>query len=109
MSKIMIVDDEPVNVLLVKKVLVREAYKNLFEFTSPVAALDAFEEIAPDLVIVDLHMPVMDGYELIERIQDRLADDEYLPVLVLTADVTPDARNRSFHCGAQDFMTKPID
>jgi EAL domain-containing protein (putative c-di-GMP-specific phosphodiesterase class I) len=64
--------------------------------------------VDPDLILLDLHMPHMDGYEMLARIAERAAGF-YLPVLVLTADTSPQATHRAFGLGAHDFLTKPFD
>ncbi len=108
-ARIMVVDDEPANVLIVTRLLERHGYPTVTGWTDPVRALGAFDHEQPDLVIVDLHMPELDGFAFMEALDERIREGTYLPVLVLTADVTPDARTRSFRSGARDFMTKPVD
>ena len=105
----MVVDDEPANVLIVTRLLERHGYRRISGFTDPLAALDAFDAEQPDLVVLDLHMPRLDGYGVMAALDERVPEGSYLPVLVLTADVTPEARTRSFRSGARDFMTKPTD
>lgn len=108
-ARIMVIDDEPANVLIVTRLLERHGYTAVTGWTDPIGALEAFDHERPDLVIVDLHMPGLDGYGVMEAIDERVQEGTYLPVLVLTADATPDARSRSFRSGARDFMTKPVD
>lgn len=108
-ATIMVVDDEPANVLLVSRVLARYGYRDIVTFTESREALNAFASVAPDLVVLDLHMPEVDGYGVMDALDSAVQPGDYLPVLVLTADVTPTARKRSFRCGACDFLTKPID
>lgn len=108
-ARIMVVDDEPANVLIVTRLLERHGYTSVSGWTEPIRALEAFDHERPDLVVVDLHMPGLDGYGVMEAIDERVQGGAYLPMLVLTADATPDARSRSFRSGARDFMTKPVD
>jgi putative two-component system response regulator len=108
-ARIMVVDDEPANVLIVTRLLERHGYQHIAGFTDPLAALEAFDAEHPDLVVLDLHMPRLDGYGFMNALDERVPEGSYLPVLVLTADVTPEARTRSFRSGARDFMTKPTD
>lgn len=107
--RIMIIDDEPSNVLLLESVLRREGYENLVRVTDPLTALRIFVEAKPDLVLLDLMMPGIDGYELLEAIRRQTPDDAFIPVLVLTADKTQVARHRALALGAKDFVTKPLD
>jgi putative two-component system response regulator len=60
-------------------------------------------------VLLDLHMPVLDGFAVLERLQELVAPDDYLPRLVITADATTETRRRALALGAHDFLTKPID
>ncbi|HEY7766908.1 hybrid sensor histidine kinase/response regulator [Longimicrobium sp.] len=107
-SRILIVDDEPANVLLLRRVLERRGYHALHTTTDPRQALPLVAEQQPDLVLLDLHMPHVDGFAILSEIVSR-AGDEYLPVLVITADATPQARERALSTGARDFVTKPFD
>jgi putative two-component system response regulator len=106
---ILIVDDEPTNVLLLRRLLGNAGYVNLTTTSDPVEAEDLFAEAKPDLVLMDLHMPMMDGFELMDRITRSLEPDEYLPILVLTADVTPESKRKALAGGASDFLIKPFD
>jgi hypothetical protein len=65
--------------------------------------------VCPDLVLLDLHMPHVDGFEVLDRIVEETPDGGYVPVLVLTADVTPEAKQRALSRGARDFLVKPLD
>src|SRR5580704_4852227 len=67
-----------------------------------------FAEFAPDLVLLDLHMPQPDGYEILRRLQDARARLGFLPVVVLTGDVGQVARNSALDLGADDYLTKPL-
>jgi len=73
------------------------------------AALDAFAVSEPDLVLLDLHMPGRDGYQVLAEIRSRAPAIHGLPVVVLTADVTSDAKLTALDRGASDFLTKPFD
>ena len=66
----------------------------------------AFE---PDLILLDIMMPELDGYAILEQLSRRIPRNEYLPVLVLTADSTISARRKALSLGAKDFLTKPFD
>lgn len=108
-SRILVIDDEEANVLLLSTLLRREGYTDVVGLTDPEAALGAFVEIRPDLVLLDLMMPVVDGYQLLEAFRRQTAPDDFRPVLVLTADATPSARRRALALGAKDFVSKPFD
>jgi PleD family two-component response regulator len=108
-SRILIVDDEPANVLLLERILQQGGYTNLSKTTDPRQVLEFFNVYQPDLILLDLMMPHVDGYSLLTQLRSRIPDKHYLPILVLTADVTPKAKQQAFSLGAKDFLTKPFD
>jgi CheY-like chemotaxis protein len=108
-SVILIVDDEPANVMLLERLLRREGFSDLLTTTDPHEALRLFQQHPVDLVLLDLMMPELDGYALLETFSRLIPPHSYLPILVLTADVTLPARRRALSLGAKDFLTKPFD
>lgn len=107
--RILIIDDEDANVLLLRSLLEREGYGDLHGVTDPGRALAAYVDLQPDLVLLDLMMPVVDGFELLEAFGRHDRPEEFRPVLVLTADTTVQARRRALSLGAKDFVAKPFD
>ena len=91
-SRILIVDDEPANVLLLERILQQAGYTNLSKTNDPRQVLEFFKLYQPDLILLDLMMPHVDGYALLTQLRSRIPDNHYLPILVLTADVTPKAK-----------------
>jgi signal transduction histidine kinase len=108
-AKFLIVDDEAPNVRLLERLLELAKAGPVFSVTDPRKALGVLLAERPDIVLLDLHMPQLDGFALLSQIKASLAPDEYLPVLVLTADITHETRQRALSKGAHDFLTKPID
>lgn len=108
-ANILIVDDEEVNVLLLRRILERAGYGNLASTTDPGRVRALHDEFKPDIIILDLMMPHMDGFEVMEGLSTHIPEGTYLPILVLTADSTPEARQRALSMGARDFLTKPFD
>lgn len=108
-KRILAVDDEEANVLLLKNVLEREGYTDIHCITDPEKALDAYITLSPDLVLLDLMMPKIDGFQLLEALSRHDRSDEFRPVLVLTADTTLQTRRRALALGAKDFVSKPFD
>ena len=104
----MVVDDEPQNVRYVTDVLQWAGYETLEGLTDPIEAVSRFTAYDPDLVILDLLMPGMDGFEVMEAMQETIPDDVYLPFLILTSDITSESRRRALSGGARDFLTKPM-
>ena len=108
-ARLLVVDDEQANLDLIGRVLRRSGYRQVDLVRDPVVALAALDGFAPDLVLLDLHMPGVDGFEVLRRLQDLVRAENFLPRLVITADSTPETRRRALGLGAHDFLTKPID
>lgn len=108
-ARILAVDDEAANLSLVDRALRREGFTNIVTCLDGRDALSDFAAVTPDLVLLDLMMPGFDGYELLESFRRLTPDTEYLPILVLTADSTMNARLRALSLGANDVLLKPYD
>jgi putative two-component system response regulator len=106
--RILMVDDEPANTEFLRHVLRPEGYGELLEIHDPAEAAARFEEIDPDLVLLDLMMPEYDGYRFLEHVRELLEPGDYLPVVVVTGDTSADAHRRALSLGARDFLTKPL-
>jgi PleD family two-component response regulator len=107
--RILVIDDEDANVLLLASLLEREGYTDIHTVTDPQQAVEAFVQLSPDLVLLDLMMPEVDGFQLLEAFKRHDRADEFRPVLVLTADSSINARRRALALGAKDFVSKPFD
>jgi EAL domain-containing protein (putative c-di-GMP-specific phosphodiesterase class I)/AmiR/NasT family two-component response regulator len=105
---VLIVDDNAANVALMDALLREQGLHLIHTETDARRVPHRLVETDPDLVLLDLHMPHVDGYTVLTQIQ-RYAAGSYLPVLVLTADTTASARDRALGQGAQDYLTKPVD
>ena len=107
-AKILIVDDEPSNILLLEQMMLQEGYDCLHSTSDSTQAIPMFSEIQPDLILLDLNMPRIDGFEIMEQL--KIVDPESLvPVLVLTALKDEKTRLRALRSGAKDFLCKPFD
>jgi EAL domain-containing protein (putative c-di-GMP-specific phosphodiesterase class I)/DNA-binding response OmpR family regulator len=107
-ARVLIVDDVGANVRLLDAILSGAGARNVRGFTDPEAFMAAYDELEPDVVLLDLHMPHLDGFAVLEMLQARTADS-FVPVLVLTADITTETRERALAAGAKDFVVKPFD
>ena len=107
--KILIIDDEEPNVLLLERVLARAGFENFISTSDSSEAVALFADFQPDLVLTDWLMPGVDGCAVIEQLRKMTATDDYLPIVVLTADITSQAKKRALTAGATDFLTKPFD
>lgn len=110
-ARVLIVDDQAANVKLLKKLLKRIGYTKVEGITDPRRVLPIFLSNPPDIILLDLNMPGLDGFGVMQELEQWIdgSEDTYLPVLVLTADTTREARERSLSMGAKDFLTKPFD
>src|SRR2546428_5211794 len=108
-GKILIVDDEEANVLLLEELLQDAGYINLVSTTDSRQVLPLFLEFQPDLILLDLQMPYLDGHALMRQLGPRIPPHSYLPILVLTADLSASAKQLALSLSAKDFVNKPFD
>jgi putative two-component system response regulator len=108
-TRLMAIDDNVENLRLLERVLEWAGFRNVRCFTSGQEGLDAITSFNPDLIILDLNMPKMNGYEFLKRVRQEFSTTCYLPVLVYTADLSMEAKIRALELGASDFLTKPGD
>ena len=107
-SRLLIVDDNTTNTLLLEQILRRAGYGAILVCNDSRMVPHLLEAEAPDLILLDLHMPHVDGFEILELLRNH-ADGRFLPVIVLTADTTPESANRALELGAHDLISKPFD
>jgi putative two-component system response regulator len=106
-ARILIVDDEPVNVDLLRRLLERAGFSRIETTNDSRQALDLYVKFRPDLILLDLHMPHRDGLEVMDEL-NQIAEASYLPILMLTGDDTPEAKREALSRGAKDFLNKPF-
>ncbi len=106
-ARIMVVDDIQSNIDLIESTLSSVGYTSLLSLTDPRKVSILFEGYNPDLVLLDLNMPYMDGFEVIENI--KRIDGDTPPIIVITAQQDKETRLRALSSGARDFLTKPFD
>jgi len=109
MSRVLIVDDEPANILLLESMLAEQPDLEFKSITDSRLAEREFLDFEPDIVLLDLHMPKPDGIEILGRLRSARESLGFLPVVVLTADTSRLARNSALVLGADDFLLKPLD
>jgi signal transduction histidine kinase len=107
-GRVLIVDDSEDDIEMIRRFLAADTIE-IRGVTDSTQAERVFTEFEPDCVLLDLHMPPPDGLEILRRIRDARSRLGFLPVLVLTGDVGPVARNNALDLGADDFLTKPLD
>jgi len=105
-AHILIVDDQEANISLLEQLLTEAGYKSVTSTMNPLEVCELHRKNKYDLILLDLQMPVMDGFQVMEGLKTNLADT-YLPVIVLTAQ--PGHKLRALQAGAKDFISKPFD
>jgi signal transduction histidine kinase len=107
-DRILIVDDDPTILQLLGMMLQTEGYKNLVLLQDSRLALETYRARPADLILLDINMPHLDGYQVMEQLRG-LDDPMLAPILVLTADAGRESLLQSFAGGARDFIPKPFD
>ncbi len=105
-ARLLIVDDQPSNVFLLKEILLDGGYTSIDATSQPTEVVALHQNNHYDLILLDLQMPGIDGFQVMERLQ-QVEPDGYLPILVITAQ--PDHKLRALAAGARDFITKPFN
>lgn len=106
-ARILIIDDQPYNIALLRMILRDAGYTNIDSTADPRQALPMYQANRPDIVLLDLQMPHIDGFGVMEQLRDL--EGNIIPVLVLTAETDPEVRYRALQSGARDFLNKPFD
>lgn len=108
-ARILVIDDDEASTYVVTRTLRNAGYVSVAAATDMVTAVDLFSRLEPDLVLLDLRLPGTSGLELMGIFRAQLSDDDFLPFIILTVDVTREARQLCLAAGANDFLTKPFD
>src|SRR6266542_2661717 len=108
-ATILVVDDEPVNLKLLEALLGGAGYTSVTSTTDPRRVLELYHRLAPDLVMLDLRMPYLDGFAVMRQLRQAQPQGAYLPILMLTAEVATQSKQRALSEGATDFLHKPFD
>ncbi len=106
-QKLLIVDDEEMNIRLFSAMLKNQGYA--FETArNGVEGLEKAKKLLPDLILLDIMMPMMDGYEVCKKLKEA-PDTQHIPIVLVTALSDRDSRIKGLEAGANDFLTKPVD
>lgn len=107
-DRILILDDHPANTKLLARILELSGHKNIHSITDPRKFFDTYFELRPDLVLLDLKMPYMDGFTILEKLKET-DEDGCLPVIVISAQNEQENRLKALRLGVHDFIGKPFD
>jgi PleD family two-component response regulator len=105
--KILVVDDDRVAVGLLEQLFHRHGYNRVMGITDSTSAVETCMAFDPDLLLLDLMMPEVDGFAILEALRSDPSED-FLPIVVLTADTTEESKARALEAGATDFLVKPV-
>ncbi len=108
-SRILLVDDDPVAAEALGQVLQQAGFNNLVMVEDPRLAVNSCQQQSPDLILLDLHMPHLDGFGLLAELQPWLQGPVPAVVIMLTADASREAKERALQSGVRDFLAKPVD
>ena len=108
-ARILVADDEKANVTLLTRILFRAGYEQLQWTTDSRDVLKVLDSFDPDVLLLDLHMPNLDGFDVLRQLAPYLNGGSHLPVLMLTGDVSPEIMRNALSLGAKDFVAKPFD
>jgi len=108
-ARILIVDDNASNIEVLEDLLHESGYSIIESTVDPRLAVGLVQSFQPDIILLDLMMPHLDGFEVMDQLKTVIPFDSYLPVLVLTADIAQETRLRALLGGAKDFLSKPFD
>lgn len=108
-ARILVVDDQPQNLALLTRLLNGSGYSYVETTVDPFEAVSLVREHRPDLMVLDLHMPDFDGFQVLDKLRDVLPPRGSLPVLVVTGDRDPTMKQRALKMGARDFVAKPFN
>lgn len=106
-ANILIVDDQIANTSLLSKILKQAGYRNIYSTTDSRETLTLYKEHNVDLLLLDIRMPHLDGFQVMQQLQSQ-SNNDYLPILVLTAELADETRSKALSGGAKDFLTKPF-
>jgi putative two-component system response regulator len=109
-AKILIVDDQEANILLLRRLLQElGGYSQIASTTNSLETFTLLTDFEPDIILLDLAMPELDGFGVMEQLGMILPKESFLPIIVLTADISASTKQRALQAGARDFLTKPFD
>ena len=105
--KILIIDDEQVSVAMLERLLKTNGYRRVLGVSDSNKAIETCIAFNPDLILLDLIMPGTDGFAVLETLRSSESED-FLPIVVLTADSSEKSKERALEAGATDFLVKPV-
>ncbi|KAA1257574.1 Cyclic di-GMP phosphodiesterase response regulator RpfG [Rubripirellula obstinata] len=107
-ARIMIIDDEMINIEIVQAYLEEEGFRNFLTTTDSTTAVEQIQSEKPDILLLDINMPQVSGLEILEKMRAS-KELRLVPAIVLTASNDPEVKLKALRLGASDFLAKPVD
>ena len=107
--RILIVEDEQASLDVLQKILLSAGFSDVRGVSDPRRALAQIREFQPDLLLLDLQMPHLDGFAVLRQVRHRIGESEYFPVLVISGEMSREVKQKALSEGAKDFLSKPYD
>jgi putative two-component system response regulator len=108
-ASILVVDDDEHVLSMIGRLLLRAGFSGVRLTSNPFRALDWISEKLPDLVLLDINMPELDGFGVLAHLRERTGGDAFVPALAMTGSHSPETTRRALHLGAKDLVRKPLD
>ena len=108
-AKILVVDDDPMSIKIISDILKKTGYTNITSTTDSREAKALYEELRPDLLILDLNMPYFSGFDVMGQLKHIEKEEGFLPILILSNEEDKEKRFLALESGAKDFINKPYD
>jgi len=108
-SRILIIDDTLANIEVLENLLMMKGYTNVSAISDSTKAMETIKSFQPELILLDLMMPEVSGFDIMEQLKQETDTFKLMRILVLTADITPESKKKALSGGASDFLTKPFD
>jgi len=107
-KKVLYIEDNPTNLLLIEHVLARISQVEMFSANNPGLGLELSVSKSPDLILLDINLPGMDGYEVLKRLRENEKTSD-IPVIAISANAMSQDIDKGKNAGFVDYITKPID
>lgn len=108
-ASILLIDDQAINTQLLTHILRAGGFQHITTTNDSREALALFQQLHPDLIMVDLMMPHLDGFAVVQQLRAQMPPETYVPIMMVTADMSTAAKRQALTMGVQDFLTKPLD
>jgi putative two-component system response regulator len=107
-ANILIIDDENLSIRILSQILQKGGFRHIHSLTDPRQAVEYYQKLQPDCVVLDINMPHMNGFQVLEELK-KVNGDNYLPVIVISGEGDPGVKFATLESGAKDFLNKPYD